>query len=81
MENEVKLKGFLFSKLANIGSKSEGPAYFLQLQNYEEIKIEKKATLWEIDKTLQPFLGKKVEIEGYFVEHILNYNQVKEIQN
>jgi len=64
------ITGYLFSKLMNIGSKSEGPQYFLQQINFDkgefekEVVVIKQVELWQEDSQLQVFLGKKVEIEG-----------------
>ena len=38
--------GFIFSKLHLIGSKSEGPNYFLQQFDYSELPLAKQAQLW-----------------------------------
>jgi hypothetical protein len=57
-------RGYLFSKLAAIGSKSEGPRYYLQQPDYTELVVQKKAELWEKDPTLHPHLDSKVVIEG-----------------
>lgn len=57
-------EGYLFSKLFQIGSKSEGPVYFLQQFDYNEIAVTKKAFFWENDPTLHEFLGERVLIEG-----------------
>jgi hypothetical protein len=79
-----KYNGFLFSKLTEIGSKSEGPTYFLQQFDYKEIKVIKKVPLWKEDPSLQKFLGKKVTIEGKMsnlgivYEKIMDYKPTKE---
>ncbi len=69
--------GFLFSKLAHIGSKSEGPAYFLQKSDYTELPIKKHAQLWEVDPALQKLLATKVTVEGEMVGDTLIYTSVK----
>ncbi|MCI5121888.1 MAG: hypothetical protein D3908_11990 [Candidatus Electrothrix sp. AUS4] len=56
--------GFIFSKLHLIGSKSEGPSYFLQQFDYSEIPLEKQAQLWSEDPALQEVLGTKVTVHG-----------------
>ncbi len=79
-----KYNGFLFSKLGGIGSKSEGPTYFLQQFDYKEIMVIKKVPLWKEDPSLQKFLGKKVTIEGKMnnmgivYEKIIDYKPTKE---
>ena len=69
--------GFLFSKLGRIGTKSEGPDYFLQLKDYSEVPIIKKAELWQPDPELQKCLGKKVEIVAKHDPTYLEYESVK----
>lgn len=56
--------GFLFSKLRHIGSKSEGPDYFLQQFDYKELPVLKKVLLWQQDPELQKFIAGKVIIHG-----------------
>jgi len=72
-----KFDGFLFSKLANIGTKSEGPAYFLQKFNYTEVRILKHTMLWQPDPALQQYLGTKVTIKGEMAGAVLTYTSVK----
>ncbi len=69
--------GFLFSKLHAIGSKSEGPTYFLQQFDYKEIEIEKKTHPWEQDPDLQKYLASKITIAGELVSGHLRYDKVK----
>lgn len=74
----TKLNGFLFEKLGSIGTRSEGPVYFLQLRNYKEITIKKHAALWQPDQTLAKFLNHNVQIEGYYVNDItIDYQDLK----
>lgn len=58
------LNGYLFAKLSNIASKSEGPAYYLQQSDYRESLVIKRVNLWENDPALHPLLGEKVVITG-----------------
>ena len=59
-----RFDGYLFSKLHLIGSKSEGPTYFLQQFNYKEFVVIKHANLWQEDPVLHKYLGKKVTVVG-----------------
>lgn len=68
--------GYLFSKLALIGTKSEGPAYFLQQWDYREIRVEKKSFPWKPDPDLHQFLNKKVTISGEIGEEGIHYYKV-----
>ena len=69
--------GFLFSKLTNIGTKSEGPSYFLQYRNYKDIKIIKHTNPWQRDPELEKFLGRNVEISGHITNKTIDYQAIK----
>ncbi|WP_339136528.1 MAG: hypothetical protein WGN25_01430 [Candidatus Electrothrix sp. GW3-4] len=69
--------GFIFSKLHLIGSKSEGPSYFLQQFDYSEIPLEKQAQLWAEDPTLQKALGSKITVSGEIAGGKLRYDKIK----
>lgn len=73
-----EFNGFLFSKLSNIGTRSEGPSYYLQYRNYKEIKIIKHANLWERDSVLEKFLGRNVQITGYTTQKMIEYTGIHE---
>ncbi|MCX5855896.1 MAG: hypothetical protein NTZ24_15240 [Deltaproteobacteria bacterium] len=63
----VVYRGFLFIKLAAIGSKSEKPLYFLQAEPERKEDYSLKAQRdnpWGEDKRLHKFNGKKVKIDG-----------------
>ena len=70
--------GYLFSKLDCIGSRSEGPKYFLQYFDYKEIVVIKQAHLWEEDPNLHRYLNKKVTIEGKLSSRGIIYDAVSE---
>ncbi|MCP4897464.1 MAG: peptidoglycan-binding protein [bacterium] len=69
-------EGYLFAKLANIGTRSEGPAYFLQGWDETEMRLEKKTRLWEPDPTLHHFLAKKVIIVGRSGSYGIQYDSI-----
>ncbi len=71
-------KGLIFSKLSAIGTKSEGPAYFLQQVDYSELKIQKTTPAWEADPTLHQFIARKVVISGNLVDNYLCYDKIIE---
>ena len=83
--------GFLYVKLDAIRTKSEGPLYFLQLRNYEEIPIVKKSEhAWEWDEELDTFLhtrvrmkGKSIPIEGRirWESYRIRYESVEEVSS
>lgn len=74
-------EGFIYMKLANIGTKSEGPEYTLQLlrsmDGLTEIVIEKKTFLWEPDPALHQFIAEKVVVTGELINKKLQYTEVK----
>jgi hypothetical protein len=82
--SSVTFKGYLFAVLAAVGTRSEGPVYFLQeMKTYKDLKdihvirIKKKTNMWQEDPGLHPFLGKKVVIEGTITDDELDYTSVK----
>ncbi len=70
---EETISGFLFMKLGNIGTRSEGPQYFLQGWDYAEIAIAKKALLFQSDPKLQPLVGHKVKLTGAMLGDAFDY--------
>ena len=72
-----KFDGFLFSKLQAIGTRSEGPAYFLQKFDEKEVPILKHTMMWQADPALQKYLGTKVTIEGELAGDVLTYTSGK----
>lgn len=75
-----RFDGYLFAKLALIGSKSEGPSYILQQWDYIELPVIKNVQLWEEDPVLHKFLAKKVTILGYMTEEGIKYKKINELQ-
>jgi hypothetical protein len=77
--------GYLFAKLATIGTRSEGPSYWLQTlteteshQIDEAIAIRKNASAWEVDPVLHPFLNRKVAIIGQLTQdNIIYYKGIR----
>lgn len=72
----ARFDGYLFSKLHLIGSKSEGPAYFLQQFDYKEIAVVKQAHLWKEDPKLHKFLATKVTIVGQMTPAGIRYKDI-----
>lgn len=82
-----EFSGFLFSKLARLGSRSEGPDYFLQQFDRSAkpivekvIPIHKEAELWKEDPILQRYLATEVFIRGSFVDGYLHYKEIHPVQ-
>lgn len=83
----MKYSGFLFSLLNAFDTKSEGSIYFLQpfskdLKNPIHkiaalaIPIQKHEHAWDLEKDLEPYVGKKVTIEGNLDSGLLVYEKV-----
>lgn len=73
-----RFDGYLFSKLHLIGSKSEGPTYYLQQFDYKEIVVNKQVYLWQEDPTLHKFLAKKVTVEGEIKDSRIEYKSIRD---
>ena len=72
-----KYAGLIFVKHGRIGSKSEGPDYFLQTNQAEYPLQLNKRQLWKPDYELEFYCRRMVEIEGEFVDKILNVKSIK----
>lgn len=76
MAEQQEFHGYLFAKLANIGTKSEGPEYYLQLPDYTELVVQKQVELWQNDPKLHPFLGVWVWVLGTLEGEAIVYSEV-----
>jgi hypothetical protein len=77
-QSKLTIKGFLYSKLKAIQSRSEAPQYFLQLPDSKmELAIELHAKPYRDDPTLHRFLGTKVEIVGEMKGNIFSYISIQ----
>ena len=61
--------GILISKKERIGTKSEGPEYYIDLEEpndfgQTELAIRKEVHLWQEDPVLHKFIGQKVQLQG-----------------
>jgi hypothetical protein len=76
-----KFYGYLFAKLFGIGTKMEGPQYFLQQWddqgNTTDTPIQKKGEPWKIDSVLHKSLAQKVTISGTLKENKIQYREIK----
>ncbi len=70
--------GYLFSQTERIGTRSEGPEYYLRIDG-KEIHVIKNAELWEEDPILQKMIDRKVWISGNLVDGELFYEEIKRI--
>ncbi|HRF38598.1 MAG TPA: BsuPI-related putative proteinase inhibitor [Saprospiraceae bacterium] len=57
-------EGYLFAKLNAIGSKSEGPSYYLQQHDGKEIPVVKRVAPWMKYPLLHACVGQKVALLG-----------------
>lgn len=71
-----KLEGYLFSKMAAFGTRSEGRIYLLQFFDYKEVKIKKGNDLSPVDPQLDSYLDCKVRIEGDVVNDEIVYQKI-----
>lgn len=76
-DETVRVEGFLYEVLDGIGTKDEGPAYFLQQFNGTDLAIIKNASQTKEDSTLQSFVGKKVSISGERTGQAILYQRVE----
>ncbi len=76
-----KYRGFVFAKLARIGSKMEGPDYFLQQWDDQrktwDTHIQKQVDAWKVDPKIHEFLAQKVTISGTLKEKSIQYAEIK----
>lgn len=67
-----KIMGTLISRQTNIGSRSEGPQYFIcptdNYKRWREIPIQKKILRWMPDPVLHKFIGEMVILSGEITE-------------
>ena len=69
--------GTIVSKKEGIGTRSEGPEYYIELVEpndlgQTELAIRKEVPLWQEDPILQPFVGQKVQLIGepIYAKHV-----------
>jgi hypothetical protein len=79
--NMKKFDGFLFSKLFRIGTRSQGPEYFLQQWENRrkptgDKPILKKSEAWKDDPGLQKYLGQIVTVTGTVVDDKIAYEDI-----
>jgi|GEM_PF-5853860 len=69
--------GYLTSRMERVGTRSEGPEYYLETIDGRMIHVVKNANLWEEDPALQKYVGKKVWIGGSLANKELYYTEIK----
>jgi hypothetical protein len=72
-------KGLVFVKQGRIGTKSEGPDYFLQTKDHEYLLGRKTVQeLFKHDYFLEYYCRKWIEIEGELVQNNLTVKTIRE---
>lgn len=67
-----EISGKLISRLSGVGTKSEGPIYFIcptdKYEKWKEIQIWTKVMRWMKDPVLHELIGKQVTVKGEITE-------------
>ena len=73
-------KGYLYAKLSDIGTKSEGPRYYLQSlsknDNAKDYEIHKVTEAWMTDPSLHQHLAEKVIVKGSLKKDVIYYESI-----
>jgi len=72
-------KGLVFVKHGRVGTKSEGPDYFLQTYQGDVLLQGEERLLWHPDYKLEFYGRKMVQIEGELADNILHVKRIDEI--
>lgn len=76
----AKFRGLVFVKHGRVGSRSEGPDYYLQAYGADYLLKYQARQLWQPDYQLEFFGRKMVEIEGKLVDrHTIQVASITEI--
>jgi hypothetical protein len=72
----VNLLGTLLSRNERVGTRSEGPEYYLRTDDGREIHVVKNALPWKKDKVLHKMVDREVWIPGALVDSELVYKEI-----
>ncbi|WP_157098321.1 hypothetical protein [Chlorobaculum limnaeum] len=72
-------KGLIFIKHGRVGTRSEGPDYFLQTKNGDYLLQFKDRHPWQPDYELEFFCRMMVEIEGALNDNMLKVERILQI--
>jgi hypothetical protein len=84
-----EIRGILSAEIVGKGTRSEGPKYYLQpldeyANRWSKILVRKQAQLWENDRVLHDYIGKKILILGEIIETksriTVDYKFVEELE-
>lgn len=75
-------RGLVYVKHGRVGSKSEGPDYFLQTFEGDYL-LAKESFPWAIDERLESFQRRMVEVSGELDEatRTITISEIKEIES
>lgn len=76
----LKFDGYLFRILDAIGTKAEGPSYYLQEFDGKEVPVLKHAEPWQDDPSLHEYLGKKVTVTGELQGEAIRYSSIDDYE-
>lgn len=71
------IEGFLFMRLERVGTRSEGPEYFLQrFDENPDLHIRKNVAPWQDEPALRKYLAMKVTITGVVQNSEMAYSSI-----
>ncbi|MCX6669133.1 MAG: hypothetical protein NTV25_04905 [Methanothrix sp.] len=79
MQGTKKYEGLVFVKHGRIGTRSEGPDYYLQTKNHEYGLIHERELLFKPDYYLEFFCRKMVAAEGTLEGNNIRISHIEEI--
>ena len=79
MPEGKKFSGLVFVKQGRIGTKSEGPDYYLQTRTKEYVLNHEREFLYKPEYFLEFFCRKMVEVTGIQVGNEIKVSNIKEI--
>lgn len=71
-------KGLLYVEHEGVGTKSEGPAYYLQTTKGDFL-LNKKSTPWQPDYHLEFYSRRMVEVGGELAQETIKVENIREI--
>ena len=77
--SEQTFKGLVYVKIGRIGSRSEGPDYYLQTARGEFPLRYQQRNLWQPDYHLEFFNRRKVAVTGTLNDKIITVKTIEEI--
>jgi hypothetical protein len=72
-------KGLVYVKHGRVGTRSEGPDYFLQTSKQDLVMVYRDRHLWEPDYQLEFYARRMVEVRGQVDGQTLKVESIQEI--